>query len=52
LPFHALDAYATFNVTDKLPFAFQGNYVINRVFRNSPPLRVTGGVAYAGVLKK
>jgi TolA-binding protein len=45
--FHVLDAYATFNVTDKLTFALQGDYVINRVFRNSPPLRVTGGVAYA-----
>ena len=45
--FHVLDAYATFNVTDKLTFAFEGDYVINRVFRNSPPLRVTGGVAYA-----
>jgi hypothetical protein len=45
--FHALDAYATFNVTDKLTFALEGDYVINRVFRNSSPLRVTGGVAYA-----
>ncbi|HEX5085480.1 MAG TPA: outer membrane beta-barrel protein [Blastocatellia bacterium] len=45
--FHILDAYATFNVTDKLTFALECDYVINRVFRNSPPLRVTGGVAYA-----
>jgi TolA-binding protein len=45
--FHILDAYATFNVTDKLTFALEGDYVINRVFRNSPPLRLTGGVAYA-----
>ena len=45
--FHVLDAYATFNVTDELTFAIQGDYVINRVFRNSLPLRVTGGVAYA-----
>lgn len=44
---HILDAYATFNVTDKLTFAIEGDYVINRVFRNSPPRRVTGGVAYA-----
>jgi hypothetical protein len=44
---HILDAYATLNVTDKLTFALEGDYVINRVFRNSPPLRVTGGVAYA-----
>lgn len=45
--FHILDAYATFNVTDRLTFAFQGDYVINRTFRESPPSRVTGGVAYA-----
>jgi hypothetical protein len=45
--FHVLDAYATFNVTDKLTFALEGDYVINRVFRNSPPARVTGGAAYA-----
>ncbi len=44
---HILDAYATFNVTDKLAFALEGDYVINRVFRISPPLRVTGGAAYA-----
>lgn len=44
---HILDAYATLNVTDKLTFAFQGDYVINRSFSNSPPSRVTGGVAYA-----
>jgi hypothetical protein len=43
--FHTLDAYATFNATDKLTFALEGDYVINHVFRNSPPLRVTGGVA-------
>lgn len=45
--FHALDAYATFNVTDRLTFALQGDYVINRTFANSPPSRVTGGAAYA-----
>lgn len=45
--FHVLDGYATFNVTDRLTFAFQGDYVINRTFRNFPPSRVTGGVAYA-----
>ncbi len=44
---HILDAYATFNVTDRLTFAFQGDYVINRTFRTFPPSRVTGGVAYA-----
>lgn len=44
---HILDAYATFNVTDRLTFALQGDYVINRTFLDSPPSRVTGGAAYA-----
>ncbi len=44
---HILDAYATFNVTDRLTFAFQGDYVINRSFDNSPPSGVNGGAAYA-----
>jgi predicted porin len=44
---HILDAYATLNVTDRLTFAFQGDYVINRAFSNSPPSRINGGVAYA-----
>jgi Putative beta-barrel porin-2, OmpL-like. bbp2 len=44
---HILDAYATFNVTDRLTFAFQGDYVITRAFDNSPPSRINGGVAYA-----
>lgn len=45
--FHVLDAYATFNVTDKLTLAVEGDYVVNRVFDNSAPSRVTGGAAYA-----
>jgi TolA-binding protein len=45
--FHVLDAYATFNVTDKLTLALEGDYVVNRVFKNSAPARVTGGTAYA-----
>ena len=44
---HILDAYATFNVTDRLTFAFQGDYVINRSFSNSPPSGANGGAAYA-----
>ncbi|MGH9855249.1 MAG: outer membrane beta-barrel protein, partial [Blastocatellia bacterium] len=44
---HILDAYARFNVTDRLTFAFEGDYVINRSFKDSPPSRVTGGAAYA-----
>ncbi|QQS47156.1 MAG: porin [Acidobacteriota bacterium] len=45
--FHVIDTYVTFNVTDKLTLALEGDYVINRVERNSAPSRVTGGVAYA-----
>lgn len=44
--FHVLDAYATFNVTDKLTLALEGDYVINRVQKTSAPSRVTGGAAY------
>ena len=45
--FHVLDAYATFNVTDKLTLALEGDYVINRVQKDSAPSRVTGGAVYA-----
>ncbi len=45
--FHVLDAYATFNVTDKLTLALEGDYVINRVQETTAPARVTGGAAYA-----
>ncbi len=45
--FHILDGYATFNVTDRLTLAVEGDYVINRTFENSPPSGVWGGAAYA-----
>lgn len=45
--FHVLDAYATFNVTNKLTLALEGDYVINRAQETSAPSRVTGGAAYA-----
>jgi hypothetical protein len=44
---HIFDTYATINATDKLTFALEGDYVINRVTKNSAPSRVTGGAAYA-----
>jgi hypothetical protein len=44
---HILDAYATFNVTDRLTFAIEGDALINRSFSNSAPSRITGGAAYA-----
>lgn len=45
--FHVLDAYATVNATDKLTLAIEGDYVVNRVFRDSPAQVVFGGAAYA-----
>lgn len=45
--FHVLDAYGTFNVTDKLTLALEGDYVINRTFKQSAPARVWGSAAYA-----
>jgi Putative beta-barrel porin-2, OmpL-like. bbp2 len=45
--FHVLDTYHTFNVTDKLTLAVEGDYVVGRVFRDSPPATVWGGVGYA-----
>jgi hypothetical protein len=44
--FHTFDAYATFNVTDRLTFAIQGDHLINRLFNDSPPSSINGGVAY------
>ncbi|MGH9835139.1 MAG: porin [Blastocatellia bacterium] len=44
---HIIDAYATFNATDRLTFAFEGDYLINRSFDNSPPSGINGGAAYA-----
>lgn len=44
---HIFDTYATINATGKLTFAFEGDYVINRVTENSPSSRVTGGAVYA-----
>lgn len=44
---HILDSYVTWNASDKLTLAAEADYVINRVFSNSSPTRVTGGAAYA-----
>ncbi len=45
--FHVIDTYLTYNPTDKLTLAIEGDYVVNRVQRDSAPSRVTGGAAYA-----
>jgi hypothetical protein len=45
--FHVLDTYHTFNLTDKFTIALEGDYVVGRVFKDSPPSTVWGGVGYA-----
>jgi hypothetical protein len=42
-----IDSYATWNATDKLTLALEGDYVIMRASKTAPPSRVTGGAAYA-----
>ena len=44
---HIVDSYATWNATDKLTFALEGDYVISRATQTAAPSRVTGGAAYA-----
>jgi hypothetical protein len=44
---HIVDAYASWNATEKLTLAGQFDYVINRSQTFSSPSRVTGGAAYA-----
>jgi hypothetical protein len=44
---HIFDTYATWNVTDKLTLAVEGDYVVNRLQDVSAPVHVSGGVAYA-----
>jgi len=43
---HIFDTYATWNITDKLVVAGEGDYVINRVFDGSAPFHIAGGVGY------
>jgi len=42
-----LDTYYSFAVNDKWNFAVEGDYVVGRVFRESPPATVWGGAGYA-----
>jgi hypothetical protein len=50
---HILDSYATWQTTPKLTLQIEGDYVIQRLWRNAAPGRssapsvVTGGAAYA-----
>jgi Putative beta-barrel porin-2, OmpL-like. bbp2 len=43
---HILDTYYTFTATDKLTLGVEGDYVVGRVFRESPPSTVWGGAGY------
>ena len=45
--FHVLDTYHTFVLNDKWTLAVEGDYVVGRVFRDSPPSTVWGGAGYA-----
>lgn len=44
---HIFDTYFTFSVTDKWTLGVEGDYVVGRVFRESAPATVWGGVGYA-----
>lgn len=44
---HILDTYATWQATPKLALAGEADYVIQRLFENSPPAHTDGGAVYA-----
>jgi len=44
---HIFDSYATWHATSALTLALEGDYVIRRLFKNSPPQHVDGGAVYA-----
>ncbi|HEY6252738.1 MAG TPA: outer membrane beta-barrel protein [Candidatus Angelobacter sp.] len=44
---HILDTYLTWQTTPRLTLAAEGDYVIQRLFENSPPAHTTGGAIYA-----
>ncbi len=43
---HIFDTYATWNITPKLTFLGEGDYVVNRNYSNSSPAHVIGGAGY------
>ena len=45
--FHIIDSYVAWTATPKLTLALEGDYVINRVFKESAPAHVSGGAIYA-----
>jgi hypothetical protein len=44
---HIVDSYAIWQPTAALTFALEGDYVIQRLFKNSPPQHASGGAVYA-----
>jgi hypothetical protein len=44
---HIIDNYLSWQITPKLLTVFEGDYVIERLFRNSAPAYTWGGAAYA-----
>jgi Putative beta-barrel porin-2, OmpL-like. bbp2 len=43
---HIIDSYATWQPTQRLTFAFEGDFVIERDQTNSPPVHTDGGAFY------
>ena len=44
---HVFDSYATWNVSPKLTLALEADYVLQRLYENSPPSHASGGAGYA-----
>jgi hypothetical protein len=44
---HIFDSYLTWQASQKLSFAWEGDYVIERLYENSAPQHVTGAALYA-----
>lgn len=44
---HILDTYVTWQSSPRLTFVMEGDYVIERLLKESPPSHVAGGAAYA-----
>jgi hypothetical protein len=43
---HIIDSYASFTLSPKWSAVLEGDYVLNRVASNTPPMRAYGGVGY------
>ena len=44
---HIFDSYLTWQATQKLSFAWEGDYVLQRLYENSAPQHFTGAALYA-----